>query len=266
VDLGGQRLGRRLDGAGRPGQVVRLLAGRASHHLAPELARPFHVDDDPARDVARQQPGTALQRDGLAERAVVQQQPGHRGDHVHPAGHSLDYPAICRLLLLRSGSLRASHGKHEQPRAVLLRDDVRRQRRGDRAGRAEQRAIDLPWRPRPQGGGELTLHGGARGEIDECRQVLAGRVAGRGPDQLAGLGVGPADRAVGLEHEQGNGGVLEHGPQQAPLGAERCGRRARLPGVGLGQLGHDLHRRVEFGERGVEQHARVGAGQRRGLA
>ena len=90
VDLGRHRAGLRVGGAHLPGQFLRRLVVRADHELAPQLARPLDVDDDPARDVTRQQPGAPLQRDRLAERAVVEQQPGHRGDHVHPARHGLD--------------------------------------------------------------------------------------------------------------------------------------------------------------------------------
>ena len=59
--------------------------------------------------------------------------------------------------------------------------------------------------------------------------------------------------------------MLEHGSQQASLRAERGGQRlARRPvGLpGLDQLGQRLDSGVEFGERGVEQRPRIGAGHR----
>ena len=60
---------------------------------------------------------------------------------------------------------------------------------------------------------------------------------------------------------------MEHGPQQAALGAERGGQhRVGFPGIGLHQLAQDLDRGVEFRERGLKQRLRVSAGHRRGLA
>ncbi len=154
---------------------------------------------------------------------------------------------------------------HKQLGAVLERDDVCHQGHGDRAGRTQQGAIRLPRRPRPGGGGELTLHRGARSEIDERRQRLAGRVARRSADQVAGPAVRTPYRAVGLKQEQRRGRMLEHGSQQASLRAERGRQRlARRPvGLpGLDQLGQRLDSGVEFGERGVEQRPRIGAGHR----
>ena len=75
--------------------------------------------------------------------------------------------------------------------------------------------------PGPRGRGELALDRGPRGQVDERGQRPAGRVPGRGADQVTGLAVRAPDRAVRLEHEQGRGRVLEHGPQQGSFRAER---------------------------------------------
>ena len=246
VYLPGHRPGLRVDGTRLPGQRLGRLVVGADHELAPQQAGPLDVYDHPARDVTRQLPGAALQRDRLAERAVVQQQPGDCGNHVHPARHGPDR-VHRRARVAGTGRGRpgggpgpgvrpAVSGDRQQPGTVLQGGDARQQGHLDRSVRAEQLALHLPGRPGPGGRGELALDRGAGGQVDERRQRLAGRIPGRGADQFPGLGVGPPDRAVLLEHEHGHGRVLEHRPQQGTLGGERIrpGRRGRFARGGLG--------------------------------
>ena len=65
----GVRLG--VDTRHGPGQLRGPLVLRADDELPPQLPLPFHVDDDPGGELAGQQPGAALQHDGLADRGVL---------------------------------------------------------------------------------------------------------------------------------------------------------------------------------------------------
>ncbi len=235
VNLGWHGAGLRIEDAHLPGQVLRRLVVRADNVLSPEPLRPLDVDNHPARDAAGQQPCAALQRDRLAERAVVEQQPGDLGDHVHPARHGPDCvasggttPPRPPPLLFLGGPIPpdppweglpalpfppgSGGGDHEEPRAVLRRDDAGGQDGVDRSIRPEQPALHLPGRPRSRRRGELARDRGAERQVDECGQRLAGRVSGRRADQVPGPGVRAPHGGILLEHEQGHRRVLEHGP------------------------------------------------------
>jgi hypothetical protein len=94
MHLARHRFRLRVDPAYRPGQVLGRAVRRADDELAPQRARALDVDEHPAgQPSACQQPCAPLQRDRFAERAVVQQQPGHGRDHVRPPGHGPDHVA-----------------------------------------------------------------------------------------------------------------------------------------------------------------------------
>ena len=82
-------------------------------------------------------------------------------------------------------------------------------------------------RPRPGRGGELALHRGARGEIDERRQRLACRVAGRSADQVACRAVGSPYRVVRLRVRRVARARRRCMPEQAPIALSGT-RRTRL--------------------------------------
>jgi hypothetical protein len=90
VHLGGHRFRLGIGRAGHTRELVRLAGPGARRELAQQAAAPFDVDEHPVGDVARQQPGAPLQGDRLAERAVVEQHPGHRRHRVKAARHRGD--------------------------------------------------------------------------------------------------------------------------------------------------------------------------------
>ena len=64
-----------------------LLAGGPDRELAAQPAAAHDIDDDPGRELPGQQARAPLQGQRFAERAVLQEQPGHRGQQIHPARH-----------------------------------------------------------------------------------------------------------------------------------------------------------------------------------
>ncbi len=92
VHLARRRPGLRVHRPDHPRELLRLPVGGPHHDLPPKPLPAVDIDDDPGRQLPGQQPRAPLQRHRLAERGVLQQQPGHRGDQVQPVRHGLHRP------------------------------------------------------------------------------------------------------------------------------------------------------------------------------
>ena len=92
MHLARHRAALRLGAAQGAREFRRLVIVRPDHHLPPQPLPPLDVDDDPGRQLAGEQPGALPQGHRLAERRVLQQQPGGGRDQVEPLGYRLDGP------------------------------------------------------------------------------------------------------------------------------------------------------------------------------
>ena len=255
------RARRRIHGGDIIGQVRGLALG--SHDELPaQPLPPVHVHDHPRGELAGQQPGTALQGHRLAVGGVLQEQPGRGRDQVVAVDHGLHEAAravgagyrnrIGRLVPARFPAGHAGH-HHEQVAVPARPGQAGGQLCGRRSLRMEQAALDPPGPPGPRDRGELALHRGPGGEVHERGEELPGRVAGPGPEQLAGPVVDSLHGGVRAEQEHRHGRVLEHGAQQPPLRDQRL--RARAGGLSRTGGGSGPHR-AEHVDGGVQLRER----------
>ena len=92
MHLARHRAALRLGAAQGPREFRGLVIVRPDHYLPPQPLPTVDVNDDPGGQLAGEQPGALPQGHRLAERRVLQQQPGGGRDQVEPLGDGLDGP------------------------------------------------------------------------------------------------------------------------------------------------------------------------------